>query len=450
MPETDVLAAPPADLATQMDLALADGVPFTWSMPTGVGTDMAVSVYPPSRARRGWRVYWTGAKAARSTGSSTATVWMALNAAVAANAAARAERTHSWRTVGAMLDDYLETQRVDWAGTTYQCRRGDLSGLREAAEGLACRDLTKAHFAKAVNRCGSKKRGGHVRRVTLTALAWAKRHEYLTAGQLDELAEVEWPPPAGSGYKEPRNRRQLAKKSGSSRRNFDRGEVPTVAQVDDWATQMKAKYVHGEGFFHLLAATGLRIGESFALCATADPHPSHPNGEAGNFVDLDAWVINVDWQVSGVRRKHLTLPKCEKVRTVDIPHNRGDGDFAIRTSFDLRGWLTERCAQALTEAWNPRALLFPTMYGDWWDESRFSKKVVVTDTQAMGWPVSEITDAHGKVRRYQRFTPHSLRDFYAVTAVDYWQYKQAKLLRQGGWEDMATVMRYHYGADDDT
>jgi hypothetical protein len=60
----------------------------------------------------------------------------------------------------------------------------------------------------------------------------------------------------------------------------------------------------------------------------------------------------------------------------------------FQTGFDLRDFLTKRCAEALEEqnnGSNPDALIFPNQYGKVWDASALRKSVWGPAAYELGW-----------------------------------------------------------------
>jgi hypothetical protein len=427
--------AVPSQVQALMKKALADGKPARLA-------STRITIHPPTGTRATWRVtYYAPHRRELSGGSSEHSVWTAIQAAHHQSLAEHA--TGERHTIEAFIDAYLEHLTADGSPPkTIGNRRSDLNGLRAAAAGVPCRDLTVEHLRRAVQRCGSKSRGKFVRARILAAMSWGYRNDYFTAEQLQLLDRVEWTPPPG--WTDPGSRNKQARRAGQDPNAVDRGDRPSPAELTAWGEAAQVHYVHGQGLIHTGAIVGLRYGELFAV--TADSRVAAAG--LGNLLDTARWEIAVRVKLEETGGHSTGLPKADKVRDVVIP--RADLD---PTGYDVRSWLAERAAAALAEqaaGANPLALIWPAPRGGWWWHSNFSRAVLDPAYDDLGWPLTEVRLTTGKVRRHRRFTLHSLRDAYACTAVDVWKYTEVQLLEQGGWENIDTVRRFYLGVNDAT
>jgi hypothetical protein len=62
----------------------------------------------------------------------------------------------------------------------------------------------------------------------------------------------------------------------------------------------------------------------------------------------------------------------------------------------------------------------------------------------------DISSISGNQRRLRRFTLHSMRDRFGVTAAEEWEYTDTELLQQGSWSDLSTVRKLYMGFTDIT
>lgn len=428
------LLTPPAEFVALVTAAAA----------RGHAVDIAgapIVCYPPTETRRHWRVVYVADRRRETTApDDPAALFTAVS--IARQRCALAVNPLGAQTVAELVDTWITQQRaVRWKQRTADDRRTDLSGLLAEAGDTRCAELTVAQLRAAVQRCGTAKRGRFVARRIGDLLDWGARQDWLTPEQARAIDRVEWLAPPG--YTEVKSRRSAARRAGTRADEVDRGEVPSHDQVQAWGQAMLAYYRDGPGLIETDAVTGLRLGELLALTASKTVAAA---GQ-GNLVDLDRHELRVRVELED-RTGTLSLPKVSKVRDVVVPRTE-----VVPTGFDVRGWLTTRSAEALDEqrqGTNPRALILPAPRGEWWSQSNLNARVVRPSALDLGWPTTQITDAHGTTRRWMRFTPHSLRDRYACTAVDEWKLSKAQLFAQGAWEDMATVNRFYYGTTDDT
>ncbi|MEZ5117994.1 MAG: hypothetical protein R2737_17155 [Candidatus Nanopelagicales bacterium] len=426
---------PPPALNALMTQAVADGKPRYMG---------SARVYPPTAKRATWRVvYRAPGRRELSGGRTAASLWAAVTLAEAE--ARRESLPHEEHTVAEMVAECVRRHQSTgkWGERTVGDRRRDLGFLLrvDGVAGLACRDLAVEHLRAAVARAGTAQRGKFITARLAELLRWGRRNDYLSSDQVGLIDRVEWVPPVG--YEAPGKVRGSTRRAGTDADAVPREDVLGHNQVNTLATALAPRYRHGALLVHLAAATGLRGGEILCLTAAADVADSGN----GSLVDLDAWLVRVRWQLGEQGGHHLLLPKGDKVRDVVIPVQA-----RLATGFDLRTALDDRVAAARQEqaaGANPRALLFPAARGGWLWKGQLEDRwrAAMTD---LDWPSTTVTDANGCTRTYWKYTLHSLRDRYAVTAVDEWHFTRSMLYAQGGWEDMATVERYYYGVTDDT
>jgi integrase len=195
-------------------------------------------------------------------------------------------------------------------------------------------------------------------------------------------------------------------------------------------------YNQGKLYAEFGAGTGLRQSELFAVTAEN--------------IDLLRRLVAVDWQVSSKGKKRLDRPKGGKTRTA-IWHEEVSG-----SGYDLAAALTDRVAEVRGEqalGRNPLGLIFPAPRGGWWDESNFDERVWSAAAKAISMEsvirvrtvkknkkLTEIKVTHWK------FTSHSLRDRFAVTALDEWKLPVGTVQIVGGWATSDVLIKRYYGA----
>lgn len=220
-------------------------------------------------------------------------------------------------------------------------------------------------------------------------------------------------------------------------------EVPTLEAVAALATA-PVSYPHWEGLVEVLAYCGPRIHEALALTdadVLTDARHLMPRLRiARQLVELSGGGLA------------LTPPKNGHARTVSIISTTG-------TRFELADWLTNRAEEARTEhAGSDRpALLFPSpRAGTYWRLRNLRKRLFVPAAEHAGW---DYTDVHApcvwlkdgglvseqRTHRAWTHTLHSLRHFFATTAIDDWDWRDAELCQAGGWQSEGFVRRRYYG-----
>ena len=428
-------ADPPASVRRDLRRAQEEGATVVFR---------AVSIMPPSGKRGTWRVKGTtgGRSVELSGGRTLETAWAAYIEVRARmdglEAPVRDEPRNAGKSVNDLLDAYFTNKGADanWKPRTTADRRRDFKDLRAIAGHVACRDLTDDHVAAYIqSAAGTHGRAASLRNVTSTLLEFGRRRKYLTETQTHFAKDAPWPAEGVEVDRMPIRRDQAQAGGG--------GNVPTHDQVTAFADACRRRYAYGDGLVHAAANLGLRSGELRLL--TADPATAMT---CGNLVDTAIWEVRVRFQVGGPAAKGRDYAKGGTQRQVVVPPTS-----AIKSGFDLRGWLTLRCAAALAEqaaGTNPRALLFPTKTGRVWDDSNLREDVWLGAANDLGWRMEEYRTLRGRSRALYRFTLHSLRDRYATTAINEWLYTEEQLLAQGSWKDAETVRRYYSGTTDDT
>jgi hypothetical protein len=257
------------------------------------------------------------------------------------------------------------------------------------------------------------------------------------------VKKIRWSAPAGSSYQtRPTRRQQSLQLAGTGA--HDGGEVPTHDQVAQFAEACQHYYQFGEGLIHVAANTGPRASELFLFTASK----AVADQNLGNLVDLANGVIVIRVQKNDDPTKAYKKTKSGMVRSVVIP-----SEHKIATGFNVRAWLEQRCSDALLEqqaGTNPLALIFPNSSGGVLDVNNFGTRVTGRAADKLSWRMTTYTTAQGKKRAMRRFTLHAMRDRFATTAVDEWNYSESELLDQGSWSDRQTVQKYYLGRTDKT
>jgi integrase len=348
--------------------------------------------------------------------------------------------------VEVLLDEWLgpDAWRRDgrpWSqghllGTTFYVEKH----LRPTLGKLRAKELSKAQYTRALNSAPTAQEAKQVRKRLGSFLTWAHRTDALSAAQRLELAATIYSPAGGVRAGRP-SRRSLVRTSGEDGTylsEHDRMDYDLLARL---GAGLQAVYANGELYAELGASTGCRQGELFAL--TIDE------------LSLDERVMSIRWQVASKGVKRLERPKGGKIRRTVLPA-KGTG-----TGFDLLGALKARAASVIKEreaGRNPRGLLLPAPRGGWWSASNFDTRVWAPGASAAGVPLlqSPRLDADGRpvmgrdgepvVDSAWRYTSHSLRDRYAITALDDWKWTPGELAVAGGWENSDVIFRRYYGA----
>ena len=345
------------------------------------------------------------------------------------------------KTLAQMIQGYFENLGPDgeWSAETLHDRAIDFKHLIVIGKGVGCEGLTKAHLRRYINTAPTATRAKHLKGISGTLLRWGAATGYLTDEQAKMALGLKWEKP--KEYVFIPNRRDQAKTHDPLPSGAPRGNVPSHPQVSAWASKCAEKYCHGAGLIHTAANLGLRSAELRIL--TADTRAAMQG--RGNLVNSDSGEVYVRFQMGRFTSK---LPKGSKQRDVVIP-----SVAKIATGFDVRDFLTKRCAEAIVEqknGTNPDALIFPNPVGEVWDASALRKSVWGPAAGELGWKMKPYVRGDGKTIAMFRFTLHSLRDRFATTAVSEWHYAENQLLEQGSWEDSETVRRFYAGITDDT
>lgn len=413
-----------------------------------------ISITPPSKPKGNWRLRVTvnGKLIERSGGNNFANVNAALLELkkiltyTEKNALGLPVKSH-YQLLEA-ISHYFEARGSNgiWKQRTINNRADDFRHLVRLAKenSLNCEHLN----ATAMREYLSKATASFVRAKTLegvlrTFVEWGHQQGYFTRLQVEESQMVRWSPPEGSNYtKAPSRRAQSKLYFGDAHQ--EGGEVPTHEQVIELANEAQRHYKHGKVLILASANLGTRASETLIFTASS----SIASCGKGNFVDLENEVVNVSFQINDDPKESSKSTKNGKRRKVVIPRREN-----IATGFDLLAWLKERSREALEEqraGINPLALIFPDNTGGIYLRERVHNQVIRRATDALGWRMPAYVDAKGRRRTLRRFTLHSMRDRFGVTAAEEWHYTDGELLQQGSWSDLSTVRKFYMGFTDVT
>jgi integrase len=301
--------------------------------------------------------------------------------------------------------------------------------LRPVLGGLRAEEWDRRVLRAVVSQAQTRKEGLQIRRRLSAFLSWALTAGYLHESQVVALRAVQWQAPAGYAEK-PERAMQLG--------NDDTQPVEDVmdaAMLDAIGDALQARYRHGKLFGEFAAATGLRQGELFAV--TADD------------VDLVRRQVRVRRQFNS-KTGELAVPKMGRRRTAVFV-----GGPTI-TGYHLPTALTARIEAVRAEratGRNADGLLFPAPRGGYWTSGGFSRNCWLPAMVAAGVPWVEYPDRiRGGIRRGEpvtrrlyRYTCHSLRDRFAVSALNIWKFELDELQVVGGWTDSEVIFRRYYG-----
>lgn len=426
-----------------------------WAEKTGnqLVTD-GISITPPSSAKNHWRLRVTvnGHTVERSGGKTYSTVNSAfielrnLNEYSQRGALGLPEKGHFplEDTIKFYLD--IRGPKGVWKYRTVKNRRDDFNHLVIMAtrDALTCSDLNAKVLREFLNAAtASQIRAKTIEGVMRTFVEWGYMHGYFDKTQYENSRIVRWSPPVNSNYKAAPSRREQSKKYFGDE-SQEGGLVPTHEQVIELAEQVSKRYLHGEALIYASANLGTRAAETLLLTASKKV----ASAGNGNYVDLDNEVIHVNVQVNDDPSQATKTTKNGKRRKVAIPRVEN-----IATNFDLLKWFKQRCVEALKEQKagnNPLALIFPNDNGGIFTPASVDRNIICPSTDALGWRMPAYVDAKGTKRTLRRFTLHSMRDRYGVTAAEEWGYTDGELLQQGSWSDLSTVRKFYLGFTDVT
>lgn len=301
--------------------------------------------------------------------------------------------------------------------------------MRPVLGELRAEEWGRRPYRAVVKLAPTRKEGMQVRRRLSALLSWALTTGYLDEGQVLALRAVQWQAPPG--YREkPERTAQLA--GEETLPVEDVMDAATLAEIGD---ALQTRCPIGKLFAEFGAATGLRQGELFAVTARD--------------INLATRQVRVRAQLNA-KTGTLGVPKMGKRRTAVFI-----GGSTI-TGYDLPAALAARMAAAGAEqaaGANADALLFPAPRGGYWSGSRFYRNCWLPAMAAAKVPFVEYPDRvrtgrqQGEfvTRRMYRYTCHSLRDRFAVSALNLWRFDLDELQVVGGWTDSQVIFRRYYG-----
>jgi hypothetical protein len=413
-----------------------------------------ITIVPPTPSHINWRVkvFFRSQLIERSGGKSLGMVNAAFlevkSILDSLHSGAMGLPEHGDQQLADVIIDYIEQGGKDniWKQGTKDDREDDFNHLIKLGreQKLTCAEMRPSHLRTYLtNATKTATRGKHLLGVLRTFVTWGNASGYFSTEQLQQVSQVKWTPPKGSTYRAAPNRRQQSKLYFGTTESAG-GEVPTHDQVIAFAKACQPKFPYGEGFIHTSANMGTRANETFIFTASRKVHDEG----LGNYVDTENNTVMVHWQFTDDQNKHNKTTKNKKFRTVIIPPISN-----IATNFDLRGWLKNRCIEALKEqevGTNPLALIFPSPKGRVNNLNAFNGRVIRPASESLGWKMPPYQNADGEDMHMYRFTIHSMRDRFGTTAADEWGYSERQLLEQGSWADPQTVRKFYLGTTDET
>jgi hypothetical protein len=412
-----------------------------------------VSIYPPSGRLPYWRLKFTfnGRSTDLSGGKSLDSAYAAFLKLIAIKESRHSASKKLPKFANSLLADVL-VDYIDKGGREYRWkvrtkldRRRDFNKLIETAANrkLKCGHITVEDVRDYINSAGTIQRGKTLLGITSTFLEWGLKTGYFTQEQANFTNQIQWTPPEDSNYVQAKSRRQQSQIKYVNEGSVG-GEVLSPQQVIDFAQALQSFYKHGEGLVHTSANLGTRASETFMFTASQ----SVAEKNQGNYVDLVAGCVHVNYQVNDDPTKSFKTTKNGKFRKVVIP-----GVDLVVNGFDVFEWLSTRSAEALLEqasGKNPLALLFPNSTGGVLNLCSFNQRKVRPATATLGWRMDKYETAFGNERAMSRFTLHSLRAYFGTMAAEHWLYNENQLLEQGSWADIETLRRFYKGTTDDT
>jgi len=413
-----------------------------------------VTITPPAKLKGNWRLRITvnGKLIERSGGRDFSTVYAALldlkRLTEYSNRSSLGLPAKGHYRLDDAIAHYFDARGPQgiWKQRTKENRADDFNHLMRLAKesSLKCEDLNATIMREYLsNATATLTRAKTLEGVLKTLIEWGYQQGYFNKTQVEASKIVRWSPPEGSNYtKAPTRRAQSKLHFGDE--SQEGGEVPTHQQVLQLAEESQKLYQYGKALVLASANLGTRASET--LIFTASPKIAALG--KGNFVDLENQVVNVSFQINDDPNESSKTTKNGKRRRVVIPHLAN-----IATGFDLLNWLKKRCKEALEEqreGTNPLALIFPNPSGEIFEPEKVHQKVIRPATDVLGWRMPAYVDARGRSRSLRRFTLHSMRDRFGVTAAEEWGYTDTELLQQGSWSDLSTVRKFYIGFTDVT
>jgi len=420
------------------------------------GTNFVVNdcrIYAPTVERKTWRVKssFAGKSIERSGGSTVESLFKAFQD-VDSKRKLQLSRSEGYpelenALLSKAIQEFLDAGGLHgkWKPKTLQNRKSTLAKAIEitTVNNWKCEELNPTILREFL-RCASTLSVAKTLKSTLkTFLKWGVEQGYFSIEQSHQIDFVSWTADRRRAFGAGRTRRELSEEIGLPEGQTS-GQVPTHAQVSLIAKEVQKRYKHGEALIHLAANTGLRSGELLFLTAS----DVTAQAKMGNLVYLPEFELHVIGQKSQDPSCVFAPTKSGKSRKVVVPRVE-----SIATGFNLRAWLQIRCEEALREqdlGLNPLALIFPNRGGTYLDPSNFGSRVIRPSMANLGFALPEYQTATGASRRMMRFTLHSMRDRYALTAIEEWKYTETQLLAQGSWEDPETVRKFYLGTPDET
>lgn len=410
-------------------------------------------IYAPTGERKTWRVKFShrGTTLERSGGRTLKSLYKAVLEVIAEqerinsrnNGFPEFEKTQ----LSDALNEFLNVGGLQgkWKPKTLQNRRSTLAKAIATSKvnKWTCEDLDASILRDLLQNTATLSVAKTLKSTLKTFLKWGVEQGYFSIEQAQLINFVSWTADRRKSFGAGKTRRELSEEVGMSE-GLSSGQVPTHAQVVQIAAEVQNRYLYGEALIHLAANTGLRRGELFFLTASE----TTARDKMGNLVNLEEFELHVIGQKSEDPNEIYAPTKSGKPRKVVIPSVE-----SINCGFNLREWLKNRCQQALEEqksGSNPLALIFPSSKGTYLDASNFGSRVIRPCMIELGFVLPSYETATGQTRQMMRFTLHSMRDRFAVTAKEEWGYTETQLLAQGSWEDPETVRKFYLGTSDDT
>ena len=273
---------------------------------------------------------------------------------------------------------------------------------------------------------------------------------YVTEAQALMLKSAQWQAPAG--YVARPTRSQRVSESGEDESYLPEEDAMDEVALEQVAAALGEMYQHGQLLAERVRYRATSRWGPFGLAAWSKEQVAAglaPVGTPAPVFDLDNRRMRVLWQWNS-KAGALTLPKGNKRRTtlwVEGP---------TITGFDLAGALERRIAEARAEfeaGSNPGCLLFPSPRGGYWSTSNFDERVWVPAMAAAEVPYVTFEDrvrfgpnaGSPVTRRLYRFTNHSTRDRFAISALNIWHWDLNALMVTGGWKNTKVIHDRYYG-----
>jgi integrase len=370
-------------------------------------TEQGITVYPARCEGDRWRAVWYEPDGSRGQCQSVSEQGLAVKLEKVTERLA-ADVPNMLRSGRELIIYYLSDERRPaeraWSRRHADTQRDLCARFLEPVIGqLACQDIRVADMQVVVNAAPTAKEGKRVRAMISALVGAGISGGYLAS---ERLKGVHW---QAQGRQVPAPRAAVA---GESVLFVDPAEMPGAGDVARLGQAVGAKQELYELMVNFAAYTGLRWGELVAL--TADRITQELREVA-----VDRKVIEVCGHL------YIELPKGRKRRRTIYPCETPVG-------YPLEQLIAVRVAEVQREqavGRNPEGIIFPTPTGKYWRSSNFNRRVLT------GWRGGST-----------RWTWHTLRHVFCVTALNTWKLDVSDVSRLAGHSNTRVTFEMYVGS----